>query len=211
VQNCSQGALAYNLRKEIPKVIFKRIKNELKLLKNIGGLTLSGGEPMLQYLEVKELLKLCKEMGVHTAVETSGAASIKCFEKLVEYVDCWLFGLKQTDVEKCRVMMGADFKNIERNLNFLAIHVQGKIIVRTPLIEGFTDDIINMRKIAEIMLEQSLNTIELLPYNPHTGHYYKAMGKEFDEKEFKLPSEDKLSNIINILKDKGLNVKVLEV
>ena len=105
VRNCSQRALAYNLRKEIPEVIYKRIKNELKLLKNIGGVTLSGGEPMQQYLEVKELIKLCKEMGAYTAVETSGAVNIKCFEELLEYVDCWLFGLKQTDVEKCRVMM----------------------------------------------------------------------------------------------------------
>lgn len=211
VQNCSQRALVYNLRKEIPEVIFKRIKNELKLLKNIGGVTLSGGEPMLQYLEVKELIKLCKEMGVHTAVETSGSANIKCFEELLEYVDCWLFGLKQTDVEKCCVMMGADFNIIERNLNFLARQAQCKIIIRTPLIEGFTDDIRNIQRIGEIMSAQSLDTIELLPYNPYTGHYYKVIGKDFDEKKFKLPSEDKLFNIINTLKGKGLNVKLLEV
>ncbi|WP_010680979.1 glycyl-radical enzyme activating protein [Acetivibrio cellulolyticus] len=209
VLNCSHGALAYNLREGTPEEIFKEIKAELILLRNIGGITLSGGEPMLQYLEAKELLKLCKGMGAHTAIETSGAVNIKCFEELLEYVDCWLFGLKQTDAEKCCAMTGADFNNIEQNLNFLASLVPDKIIIRTPIIEGFTDDIYNIQRIYEIMLSHSLNTIELLPYNPHTGHYYKAMGKDFDEQKFKLPSEDILKNIVNILKLKGINIKLL--
>lgn len=208
VLNCSQGALAYNLREETPEDIFKKLKAELKLLKNIGGVTLSGGEPMLQYLEAKELLKLCKEMGTHTAIETSGAVNIKCFEELLEYVDCWLFGLKQTDIEKCRAMTGAHFNDIEQNLNFLASLVPSKIIIRTPIIGEFTDDMRNIQRISDIMLSQSLNTIELLLYNPNTGHYYKAMGKDFDGQKFRLPSEVELQNIISYLKKRGVGCKI---
>lgn len=209
VLNCSNGALAYNLNEDTPAEIFEKIKPELKLLKNIGGLTLTGGEPMLQYMEAKEMLIKCKEMGVHTAVETSGSVNSKYFEELIDYVDCWLFGLKQTDAEKCFAMTGADFNIIWQNLNYIASKVPDNIIIRTPIIEGFTDDIENIQIISEIMLSLALKEIELLPYNPHTGHYYLAMGKDFNEHEFKLPAPNKLQDIVRVFEHKGINKKIL--
>ncbi|MDP4182126.1 MAG: glycyl-radical enzyme activating protein [Bacillota bacterium] len=210
VLNCSHGALAYNLRESTPEEIFEKIKMELKLLKNIGGLTLTGGEPMLQYSDARELLRLCKEMGVHTAVETSGAVNPEYFKELIYYVDCWLFGLKQTDVDKCFTMTGADLNLIRRNLNYIASNGQDKIIIRTPMIEGFTDDIDNIQRISEIMLSLGLKEIELLPYNPNTAHYYLAMGKDFDEQKFKLPSQNRLQEIMKIFEEKGINKKIIE-
>ncbi len=182
---------------------------QLKLLRNFGGVTLSGGEPMLQYIEAQELLKLCKKAGVHTAVETSGSVDLKCFEELIEYVDCWLFGLKQTDVDKCHAMTGADFNSIRENLSFLAGNVPSKIIIRTPIITGFTDDICNIHGISEIMLSYGLNTIELLPYNPYTGHYYLAMGKGFDEQKFEILDQNRHQDIVKIFEGKGIRGKLL--
>jgi len=182
---------------------------QLKLLRNIGGVTLSGGEPMLQYIEAQELLKLCKTTRVHTAVETSGSVDLKCFEELIKYVDCWLFGLKQTDVDKCHDMTGADFNSIRENRSFLAGNMPSKIIIRTPIITGFKDDICNIHRISEIMLSYGLNTIELLPYNPYTGHYYLAMGKSSDEQKFRIPDQNRLQDIVKIFEGKGIRRKLL--
>ncbi|HEX3027753.1 MAG TPA: glycyl-radical enzyme activating protein [Clostridia bacterium] len=209
VLNCIQGALVYNFNAGTAKDIFDKIMPQLKLLRNIGGVTLSGGEPLMQCAEVLQLFKMCKKVGVHTAVETSGVADLQCFEDLIEYTDCWLFGLKQTDAEKCLGMTGANFNTINRNLSFLAGRVPDKIIIRTPLIAGFTDDIPNIQKISEIMLSQGLNKIELLPCNPHTGHYYLAMGKSFDELMFRAPEQDKLNEIIKAFENKGIKARVV--
>jgi glycyl-radical enzyme activating protein len=205
ILNCSNKALESRKYESTPSTIFEKIKAELILLKNIGGITVSGGEPLLQYVELKELLMLCNDFDIHTAVETAGSVDKVCFEQLYNHVDCWLFDLKQTNANLCKKYTGGNINVIIDNLNFLAMNMPKKIIIRTPVIGGFTDDLPNIQKIADIMLMNNLKNIELLPYNQNTSHYYKSSGLEFNEKRFTIPTESQLNSILNLFKNTGIN------
>lgn len=173
---CSRKALAYDYYEATPAELYRKLKPELRLLGEGGGITVSGGEPLLQWQEVKELLELCKADGFHTAVETSASISGQAVSELDGVVDCWLFGLKQTDPGLCRDMTGADISVVLSNLKLIASESPDKIIIRTPLIPGYTNDETNLSRIREIMDCYHIGKQELLPFNPNTEHYYTAGG-----------------------------------
>lgn len=81
-----------------------------------GGVTLSGGEVMLQWKAAKELLKMVKGAGIHTAIETCGDVPMESFEKLTEYVDLFLYDMKHIVPEKVRNVTGGDLERIIKNL-----------------------------------------------------------------------------------------------
>lgn len=145
---------------------------QLDLLRSVGGLTISGGEALLQSKALAELLHLCKEEGIHTAVETSGALPQKHIEDIVEVTDCWLYGLRPSPVY---TPPHAD--KIIDNLAFLT-KTGSRIIVRTPVIGGITDLPASLDRIAEIMQTSGLREIQLLPFNRETTHYYYALGRK---------------------------------
>lgn len=205
ILSCPGRALELKFYEEEPATVFKKLKPELLLLEGIGGITVSGGEPLLQHLELSELFKLCKASGIHTAVETSAAVERLCLEEIFDYTDCWLFGLKQTDKRLCKSMTGADFAAIYSNLGFLAQKAPEKIIIRLPLIPGFTDDPANLRRIAGIMKLYNINSLQLLPYNPYTSYYYKVSGIPFNEKRFHIPDKSEISSTLDFFIKNGIN------
>lgn len=176
VSVCSRKALAYDYYEETSAELYRRLKPELTLLGEGGGITVSGGEPLLQWQEVRELLEMCKADGFHTAVETSAFFQGQVLSELDGVVDCWLFGLKQTNPVLCRDMTGASINVVLNNLKTIALKSPDKIIIRTPLIPGYTDDEENLCRIREIMERYHIRKQELLPFNPNTRHYYTTGG-----------------------------------
>jgi len=209
VLNCSNGALNMQSYEEKPLTVFQKVQPELKLLQQLGGLTISGGEPMLQANEIKELFSLLRGAKANTAIETSGAVSRSPFEQLVDYVDCWLYGLRLTDKALLKAYTGADFDLVYENLHFLATENPNNIIIRTPIIPNHNDTVKNFYKIAEIMVSLGLKKIELLPFNPFTSHYYKALGKTFDLIKFTAEKEVLLDEIIGIFTEGKIDVKLV--
>ena len=178
-----------------PEELFNRLHPQLDLLRGIGGLTVSGGEPLIQHRQIHDLLKLCREDNIHTAVETSGSLPRGHFEVMLEVVDCWLFGLRPVPEDVASAYRVADFNQAAQNLKFLSSHGANQIIIRTPIIPGFTDNFRELSKIVELMHRNGLETIELLPYNPHTDLYYRAMGRRMPVEIAKQPSEVELLSI----------------
>lgn len=176
VTACTGNALAYECYEASPEEIYAKLRAELVLLGECGGLTVSGGEPLLQWREVKRLLELCKDGGFHTAVETSAAIPGEAMQQLDPVVDCWLFGLKQTDPERCKEMTGIDMSVVLANLETAVSQSPDKVIIRTPLIPGYTDDAANLERIRKIMAAHGIKELDLLPFNPNTEHYYNAGG-----------------------------------
>lgn len=189
--------------------LYLKLACELQLLKGIGGLTISGGEPMLQIHEVKKLLNLCKEHGIHTAVETSACVPKQFFQELEENVDCWLFGLKQTAPALCKKMTGADFDVILENFRYLSEKCPEKIIVRTPLIEPVTSNDANMQTICSLMGEYGITKIQLLKYNPYTSLYYHSLGVPFHEQSYRAVSSEALKKIINMFESSHISCTYL--
>ena len=144
---------------------------------NEGGITFSGGEPLLQAEFVAEVIDLLK--GVHILLDTSGYGNQLDFRSLVERSDLIYFDLKLIDREKHQHYTGCDNNMILNNLKFLS--VSGKpFVIRVPLVPGVTDTDENLAAIAETAAGLSgLLYVDLLPYNMAAGSKYEYAGMEF--------------------------------
>lgn len=130
-----------------------------------GGMTLSGGEPLLQFAFSMELLQRCKEMGVNTCVETSGFVSEAHFREILPFVDILLFDYKITGSEEHRKYTGVPNESILSNLD-LAYHTGIPIILRCPVVPGINDTEQHLRLISDLDKKYpNLKGIELLPYH----------------------------------------------
>ncbi|SDB85676.1 glycyl-radical enzyme activating protein [Williamwhitmania taraxaci] len=173
--NRNTGALQLPTKKVEVSSLFKMLKPQLELVKNSGGITFSGGEPLLQSGALAMLAKLCKDMGIHTAVETSGIVEIADADKLLPYVDTWLVGFRLhqgINKEPSPEMESITYKFLSHISKKEGIEIIGRI----PVIPGYTNNDDYLTKVKELMDEFPVNRLELLPHNPESAHYYKAMG-----------------------------------
>ena len=142
-----------------------------------GGVTFSGGEPLLQLEFLKDLLKSCKSENLHTAVDTAGYAPQKFFQELQTQVDLFLFDLKFIDDQQHQKYTGVSNQLILENLQQL-IGMKQNIIIRIPLIPHITDTAENLEQIAVYLSKiPAIKRIDLLPYNPMGEQKYKKLNK----------------------------------
>jgi pyruvate formate lyase activating enzyme len=113
-----------------------------------GGVTVSGGELLFQGAFVSMLLRRCKKLGLHTALDTSGYAAWNTFEEVLKNVDLVLYDLKQMDPELHKKATGKNNDLILGNLR--KIPPDKRIWLRIPLIPGFNDAEVNIKKVGEI-------------------------------------------------------------
>ncbi len=175
-----------------------------------GGITISGGEPTMQYKFLIELLKAMKEQDIHTAIETCGSFKEELLLSLVEYSDLFLFDLKHMNSSLHKEYTGV--KNERILSNFQLIHSMigsDKIIPRIPLIPGINIDEENINAIASFLKEiEYQGPVHLMPYNKLTktkyekigmGHLYQDMGELLDKD---------LEDIVTLFEGHGFQVVV---
>jgi len=155
-----------------------RLNCQARILQlNQGGVTFSGGEPLLQAGFVAEVIELLD--GIHVLLDTSGYGSERDFRILAEHVHLIYFDLKLIDESMHRQFTGVDNKPILRNLEILS-RMDTPFVIRVPLIPGVTDTANNLDAIAHRVASLPvLPSVELLPYNPLAGAKYIAAGIEF--------------------------------
>lgn len=156
-----------------------------------GGATFSGGESMLQIGFMEEILKKCKSHDIHTAVDTAGAVSWMCFEKILPYTDLFLYDIKAITPTLHRTYTGVDNRLILEN--FKKLYEQAaRIIVRIPVIGGFNDSEEEMQKIKDFLKAYPSAQVELMPYHAMGVHKYKALG--YTTKAFYVPPETQMNH-----------------
>lgn len=161
-----------------------------------GGVTFSGGECMLQIDFLAEILKKCKENGIHTAVDTAGHIPFENFEKILPYTDLFLFDVKCYDCDMHKKYTGVDNAVIFKNLKSLS-QKDTNIWVRIPIITGVNDNIEEMSKIKDFLsVCSNISKIELLPYHAMGENKYSAIGKECIP--FKTPNQQKMQELRSI-------------
>ncbi len=176
---CPTGALKLYGHQESPADIMDRVKRDKKYFeKSGGGLTLSGGELMMQIGFALEILKLAKEENIHTCIETSGFASQEDYASLLPFVDLVLFDYKHSSPEEHRKYTGVSNEKILGNLRFLS--EQGsQIVLRVPLIPGINDTEQHFRAVSEISKwYPGIQRVELLPYHNWGAHKYEEIGRQ---------------------------------
>ena len=172
--------------------IFREIAKDKMFYENSGGgATFSGGECMLQIDFLCEILRKCKENGVHTAVDTAGHVPWECFEKILPYTDMFLYDIKAYSKDLHKQGTGVSNKLILENL----LRLSGKcdIIVRIPVIGGFNGDKAELRQIAEFLKKIKCIKKELLPYHSMGEHKYDALGME--HKNYSVPDMEEIKEI----------------
>ena len=173
-----------------------------------GGVTFSGGEPLLQAEFLLDLLKFSKKSGLHTAIDTSGYAPADVFLQVAGHTDMLLFDLKTTDNTKHLSYTGVDEKIILQNL--LSLKEDGpELIVRIPVIPGFNDQISEMEPIRDTLLQLNAHVlrVDLLPYHKWGRHKYEALQMKPPGEFQSVDEQMALPEIMKVFSDAGFSVK----
>lgn len=130
-----------------------------------GGVTLSGGEPMMQFDFAQAILTVCKQNSLNTAMETCGVAPTHQYEQLLPLIDTFLFDIKESDPTRHKAYTGADNVMILQNLAFLCDHPV-RVILRCPIIPGLNDRKEHFEYLAALSRRyRGVEGIELMPYH----------------------------------------------
>ena len=158
--------------------------------KNGGGITFSGGEPMLQFDFTYELLSLAKRCGLHTCMETCGYAPLEQYKKIAPLVDIFLFDYKETSPELHNKFTGVDNSLILSNL-FALDEMGAKTVLRCPIIPTCNDRDEHLLGIAELA-NKLKNVIEINaePYHPLGESKTHLLGKEYPLSDIGFPKEE---------------------
>ena len=168
------GALVLPTRKTEVSTLFEMIRPQLEMLGAEGGITFSGGEPLLQFKALALLAKMCKESGFHTAIETSGIIPLIYIKTVSPFIDTWLVGMRLV-TGSTTSESGYLEKRTRDTLSFLTQNRNTEVIIRIPVIPGFTTTETYLTTARQIIQEYQIKNIELLPHNPESSHYYEAI------------------------------------
>jgi pyruvate formate lyase activating enzyme len=178
-----------------------------------GGVTLSGGEPMLQFEFSKELLKEFKSRSIHTAIETSGYAKWSIIEDFSKFVDLFLYDIKVVDRTKHLSFTGVPNDIILKNLERL-VELRKNVIIRYPLIPEHNDSDEDIDALIRLILNLNsknnlINEAHILPYHRYGVYKYKLMSTNYKLESLRPPTEDKVRGVREkILKELGIKVKI---
>lgn len=174
-----------------------------------GGVTFSGGEPLLQPRFLRELLVTCHAHEINTTVDTSGYAAWKTLDSVREYIDLFLFDLKVMPDDRHIQYTGVSNQVILRNIQRLSQR-GAHILIRIPLIPGINDDEDNLRQSGSFLstLPRILG-VELISYHHLATAKYEALGLSFPLSETHSPNADEMQHSAVLLREFGLTVKVI--
>ncbi len=207
--------LSYSETKEVlgKKVNVNELMEEIK--KDIpyydesgGGVTFSGGEPMMQVDFLYELLHACKMEELHTTVDTSGYCSYESFEKINDLVDLYLFDLKLIDEEKHRMYTGVTNKNILNNLTKLT-EDENEVYVRIPIVPNLTDTEKNINDSIEFLKKLNrIKKVDILPFHKMGSNKFQKLDIPDFHKHTETPPEEQMNELKNRFESAGFSVKI---
>ena len=170
-----------------PEELLKKVLRYKVYFKNDGGVTVSGGEPLLQAKFVEEFFKLCKQNNIHTCLDTSGFG--ENYETLLDYCDLVILDVKELDANKYERLVG---KKIEKFKKFLQICQEKgkKMWLRQVIVPNYNDTKESVLKLKEFAKNlTNIEKIELLPYHDMAKNKYKRLELEYRLKD--VPPMDK--------------------
>lgn len=204
---CLQDAISFAGKDmEINEVIKEVLKDKDYFDQSNGGITISGGEPFMQLDAFLELIKQCKNNGLHVAVETTGNYCLDTLKEALPYIDLFLMDLKHFDAQKLKDITGGNLDLILNNFKYLAQHCPNKVIVRMPVIPRFNDDI--CEDVIRFCANLKLSEVNLLPFHTMGKSKWNQLNKEFMYDKDKMMDRNDLTPYIDVGKQLGVYVKI---
>lgn len=208
IEKCNNNAITLSGKEITADELVKAIALDIPFYRNSGGgVTFSGGEPLMQPVFLLEVLKKCKALEIHTAIETCGWAGRKSLQDIIPFTDLFLFDLKIMDPELHQIHTGMPIGPILENLAFLASQ-HADIIIRVPLVPGITDTLPNMESIAEIMHTNGLEQICLEPYHSLGQAKYEEHGLKYSLEHLGLYNMQQINVLCDFFTLRGLICEV---
>ncbi len=172
-----------------------------------GGVTVSGGEPLLQAQFIKEYFEKCKEEGLHTAVDTAGVPLTDTVKAVLENTDMVMLDIKCTDEDVHEKLTG----HLLNNTWAFAKYLEEKNIrtwIRHVLVPGITDKDELLEQLGEkVSKMKNVELVELLPFHKLGLPKYEMLGREYPLKDTETPTKERVENAKSILRKHGLKVK----
>jgi len=187
------------------KGAFNEIQKVRGFLRN-GGVTMSGGEPLLQADFILELFKLCYEAGIHTAIDTSGYIFNDKVKEVLKYTDLVLLDIKHINPEKYKLLTAKPLEPTLRFMEYLK-EINKLVWVRYVLVPGFSDDEKDLNEWAKYVSGfANVQRVDILPFHQMGLHKWQEIGKEYKLKDVAPPSSDQISKAEIIFKSYNLPV-----
>ncbi|HOJ19841.1 MAG TPA: glycyl-radical enzyme activating protein [Ignavibacteriaceae bacterium] len=206
---CTEQCLTNALRTGGYEITLERLFNIIKRDSNYwgssGGVTLTGGEPLLQIDFVTELLKKCYDTYIHTAIETCGNVPWRYFQSVIPYLDWIFFDLKQLDPHEHERGTTANNKFILDNARKLAADYPGRLIFRYPFIPGFNDSGENIDAVITFLKEAGKSEINILPLHHLGREKYRMLDRGYDIEAHPAPVVEQLGAVREIFINAGIN------
>ena len=210
VSRCPSGALFMSGRAMSLEEIMEDILKDKDYIMNGGGITLSGGEPMMHPQQAADLMRLAHEEGLHTAMETCGFFDLDAPHTIaaLRETDLLFFDIKHSDPLAHRRGTGVDNSRILCNFQRIVEEFPGlEINSRTLVVPGFNDDTVTMRNIARIVKKTGFFFHILETCSTLCGDKYAQMGLPFGYDRLSLP-QDRLEAIADVFQEEGLSVEI---
>ncbi len=182
--------------------IIEKIKNYKNyIIPSGGGVTVTGGEPLLQAKFLVELFKRLKEENIHTCIDTSGMFGITDdIKKVLELTDLVLLDIKHIDDEKCKKLVGSSNKKELEFARYLSDNGI-KMWIRQVLVPGYTDDEADLIKLGGFI--RSLKTVEkvqVLPYHSMGKYKWEKLGKKYELEGVREATQEDVKRAENLIK-----------
>ncbi len=205
---CVAGARELAGRRTTVAELMNELKRDVVFFdESRGGVTVSGGEPMAQPVFTRGLLAACRELGIHTALDTCGYAAPEVFARVSALASLVLFDLKAMDSETHVRFTGVPNESIHENLRALA-RTGKPVIVRFPLIPGVNDSTEELSALSSFVRSCGLSRLDVLPYHGIGAGKRARMGGNRLAGVFSEHPSERIGEVAGLLQQAGLNVRI---
>jgi pyruvate formate lyase activating enzyme len=192
----------------VDQVMFEVEKDVIFYDESGGGVTFSGGEPLMQPEFLLALLKRCRAKDIHTTVDTTCYAEPEIVRRTAAHTDLLLCDIKHMDGAAHKRFTGVDNDRILYNIQELSKGGHN-IVIRIPIVPGFNDDPANIKKTADFVASLStIVQIGILPYNRGGMEKSARLAAAFDLLQMNVPSEQEIQGIAETFSTHGFEVKI---
>jgi len=209
VEACPNQALEFAGNFMTIEELYKEVEKDSPFYRRSGGgVTMGGGEATMQHKYVLEFLKKCKRHYIHAAMETCGFVEWEHLEKLCENLDLLYMDIKHMDPDVHKELTGVSNERILENVRKAAQICP--LIVRIPVVPGYSDSHDNIRATAEFSAELGgeFKRIELLPYHKFGTQTYSRIGMEYLLSEVEPPTDDQMNRLKFLVESCGVEAQI---
>ncbi|WP_147820142.1 glycyl-radical enzyme activating protein [Salidesulfovibrio onnuriiensis] len=205
LDTCYHEAVAISGKRYTVDELMRIFQRDRQFWGSVGGVTFSGGEPLLQKPFILEVLKRCKESYIHTCVETTSCIETGFYLEAMRHID-WVFtDIKHMDSEQHRQLTGVGNELILKNIERLATaDWDGVIIPRIPVIPGKNDSEENIEATVRFIRDIGLDVVNMLPFHRLGESKYRQLGKTYALAEQTPPPDERMQDLKRIAEANGL-------